>query len=257
GLAESVEEFLFKAQAASYEAIRPMFESFAVNRPLTTGLIQWMLNSAWPETYWQLYDWYLMPNGAFYGTRAASQPLNLSFNYADQTVYGVNDSRHDSEGLTATVRAFELSAKEIFNQTYRLTLPAAGAQPVVSLADLESPTAVWFLDLRVRDASGAEVARNFYWLSAKPDVLDYANNLWYVTPTKDFADFTSLNDLPEVELETSAIADNNEVAVHYISILPGESRELKVRFPAEDDVSDAMLMIKGWNVAEREVELGP
>ena len=213
GSSDSAEEFLFKAQAASYEAIRPMFESFAVNRPLTTGLIQWMLNSAWPETYWQLFDWYLMPNGAFYGTRAASQPLNLSFNYADKTVYGVNDSRFEGEGLTAVVRAFDLSAREIYNQSYEIDLPPAGAQPVVSFAGQEAPTPVWFLDLVLQDTSGAEVARNFYWLSTEPDVLDYENNLWFVTPTKEFADFTALDDLPEVELEVSASGNGSEVTV--------------------------------------------
>jgi len=287
GPSESVEEFLFKAQAANYEAIRPMFESFAVNRPLTTGLIQWMLNSAWPETYWQLYDWYLMPNGAFYGTRAASQPLNLSFNYADETVYAVNDSRGAEGGLTAVVRAFDLSAKEIFSQTFELELPPAGAQPVVSLADQESPTTVWFLDLRLHDTAGAEVARNFYWLSTEPDVLDYENNLWFVTPTREFADFTALDDLPEVELEVSASGDGPEVTVqlsnptdalaffielrvvdadgnsilpvlwddNYVSILPGESRELTARFPMVDDVSGATLVLEGWNVESIEVKL--
>jgi len=287
GSSDSAEEFLFKAQAASYEAIRPMFESFAVNRPLTTGLIQWMLNSAWPETYWQLYDWYLMPNGAFYGTRAASQPLNLSFNYADKTVYAVNDSRFEGEGLTAVVRAFDLSAREIYNQSYEIDLPPAGAQPVVSFAGQEAPTPVWFLDLVLQDTSGAEVARNFYWLSTEPDVLDYENNLWFVTPTKEFADFTALDDLPEVELEVSASGNGSEVTVqlsnsadalaffielrvvdedgnsilpvlwddNYVSILPGESRELTARFPAIDDVSGARLMVKGWNVAPIEANL--
>jgi exo-1,4-beta-D-glucosaminidase len=281
GPSGSVEQFLLKAQAASYEAIRPMFESFAVNRPLTTGLIQWMLNSAWPETYWQLYDWYLMPNGAFYGTRAASQPLNLSFNYADQKVYAVNDSRFAREGLTAVVRAFDLSATEISNQSYEIDLPPAGAQPLVSFAGQEPPTPVWFLDLRLNDASGVEVARNFYWLSTEPDVLDYDNNRWFVTPTKEFADFTALDDLPEVELEVSASGIGAAVTVqlanptdalaffvelrvvdgegnsilpvlwddNYVSILPGESRELTARFPGADDVSGARLIIQGWNVA--------
>ncbi len=288
GRSTSVEEFLIKAQVANYEAIRPMFESFAVNRPLTTGLIQWMLNSAWPETYWQLYDWYLMPNGAFYGTRVASQRLNLSFNYADETVYAVNDSQFASGGLTAVVRAFDLSAKEFYSKRYEIDLPPAGAQPLVSLADQESPTPVWFLDLRLRDTTEAEVARNFYWLSSKPDVLDYENNLWYVTPTRKFADFTALGDLPEVELEVSASANGPEVTVHlgnptealaffvelrvvdaegnsilpvlwsdnYVSILPGESRELTARFPTVDDVSDAALALQGWNVAAIEVGLG-
>jgi exo-1,4-beta-D-glucosaminidase len=287
GPSKSVEEFLVKAQAANYEAIRPMFESFAVNRPLTTGLIQWMLNSAWPETYWQLYDWYLMPNGAFYGTRAASQPLNLSFNYADKTVYAVNDSRFAGEGLTAVVRAFDLSAQEIYNQSYEIDLPPAGAQPVVSFAGQQAPTPVWFLDLRLNDGTGAEVARNFYWLSTEPDVLDYENNLWFVTPTKEFANFTALNDLPEVELEVAVTGDGSGVSVqlgnstdalaffvelrvvdaegnsilpvlwddNYVSILPGESRELTARFPGADDVSGARLMVEGWNVAPLEMNL--
>ena len=292
GPSDSVEEFLFKAQAANYEAIRPMFESFAVNRPLTTGLIQWMLNSAWPETYWQLYDWYLMPNGAFYGTRAACQPLSLAYNYDNQTVYAVNDSRFTSDGLTAVVRAFDLSAQEIYNQSYEINLPPAKAQPLVSLADQESPTPVWFLDLRLHDASGAEVARNFYWLSTEPDVLDYENNLWFVTPTKEFADFTALDNLLEVELDVSAEAsagDNGakvtvqlsnsseslaffvELRVvdaegssilpvlwddNYVSILPGESRELTARFPTAGDVTGAAVAVQGWNVRAVEVGLG-
>jgi exo-1,4-beta-D-glucosaminidase len=291
GPSDSVEEFLFKAQVANYEAIRPMFESFAVNRPLTTGLIQWMLNSAWPETYWQLYDWYLMPNGAFYGTRAASQPLNLSYNYADETVYAVNDSRFARDGLTGVVRAFDLAAQEIYNQSFELDLPPGGARPLVSLADLESPTPVWFLNLQLHGASGDEVARNFYWLSTEPDVLDYENNLWFVTPTKEFADFTALDDLPEVVLDVSgtmtdamegaevqvllsnpsdALAFFVELRVvdaggstilpvlwndNYVSILPGESRELTARLPTAGDVTGATLVLQGWNVAAVEVEL--
>jgi len=31
---------------------------------------------------------------------------------------------------------------------------------------------VYFLDLRLKAGDGAELARNFYWLSTKKDVLD-------------------------------------------------------------------------------------
>jgi len=291
GPSGSVEEFLFKAQAANYEAIRPMFESFAANRPLTTGVIQWMLNSAWPETYWQLYDWYLMPNGAFYGTRTACRPLSLAYGYDDHTVYAVNDSRFPKAGLTASVRAFDLSANEIFNRSFEIELPPASAQPLVSLADLDPATPVWFLDLVLRDDSGADLARNFYWLSIRPDVLDYENNHWLVTPTKSFADFTALADLPEVELEVSARMSSGDggagVTVQlsnpsdalaffielrvvdaggrsflpvlwddsYVSILPGESRELSARLPGVNDPTGAMLALQGWNVEAIEMGL--
>ena len=69
GTPQNVEEFAKKAQVLNYELMRPMFEAFSINRYKATGVIQWMLNSAWPEMYWQLYDSYLMPNGAYYGAR--------------------------------------------------------------------------------------------------------------------------------------------------------------------------------------------
>jgi exo-1,4-beta-D-glucosaminidase len=146
---------------------------------------------------------------------------------------------------------------------------------------------VWFLDLRLHDAAGDEIARNFYWLSTEPDVLDYENNLWYVTPTKGFADFTALDELPEVELEISATGSGDEVKVrlanpsdalaffielrvvdadgnsilpvlwddNYVSILPGESRELTARFLGEVDLSDVSLAVQGWNVGAVEIGL--
>jgi exo-1,4-beta-D-glucosaminidase len=67
GKPADIEELAMKAQWMNYEAIRPMFEAFVVNWPVATGVVQWQLNSAWPEFYWQLYDWYLMPTGAYFG----------------------------------------------------------------------------------------------------------------------------------------------------------------------------------------------
>src|SRR5690554_7461729 len=48
GESDDLETFLLKNQISSYEAIRPMFEAFAVNKFHSTGVVQWMYNSAWP-----------------------------------------------------------------------------------------------------------------------------------------------------------------------------------------------------------------
>ncbi len=74
GKPESVNDFVFKSQLLNYELMRPMFEAFQINQGKATGIIQWMLNSAWPEMYWQLYDSYLMPNAAYF---AAKKQMNL------------------------------------------------------------------------------------------------------------------------------------------------------------------------------------
>jgi exo-1,4-beta-D-glucosaminidase len=293
GPSASVEEFLAKAQVASYEAIRPMFEGFGVNRPLSTGVIQWMLNSAWPAMFWQLYDHYLMPSGAFYGTRAACQPYNLAFNYHDRAVYAVNDTLVGHEAAVATVRAFDLGAKEIQSETVTLDLKPNASQRLVSLADIDSPTPVWFLDLRLADASGTELGRNFYWLSTTQDVLDYEASEWFITPTKEYADFTALGELPEVvlDVEVELESDDNGTQIeielenpsdalaffvelqvvddedrsflpvlwedNYVSLLPGEKRELVARFPQTNDLSGAALKLAGWNVPETVVAVSP
>ncbi len=51
-----------------------------------------MYNSAWPKLWWQLYDYYLMPNGAFYGARKACEPLHLIYNYGTREVVAVNNT---------------------------------------------------------------------------------------------------------------------------------------------------------------------
>jgi len=98
-----------------------------------------------------------------------------------------------------------------------VAIDAGSSSLLMSLAHLEPPTPVWFLDLRLADREGREVGRNFYWLSTSEDVLDWEGSLWFVTPTKSFADFTALEQLPAVTLELAASierpAPGPEVAV--------------------------------------------
>ncbi|MBA3825793.1 MAG: hypothetical protein H0X24_18075, partial [Ktedonobacterales bacterium] len=51
--------FASMAQAEAYEAERAMFEAWGRKKyHNATGVIQWMLNDAWPGMYWNLYDYY-------------------------------------------------------------------------------------------------------------------------------------------------------------------------------------------------------
>ena len=49
GEPKDLKDLAAKAQLMNYEAIRPMFEAFQVNKPTATGVVQWMLNSPWPS----------------------------------------------------------------------------------------------------------------------------------------------------------------------------------------------------------------
>ena len=49
GPATGVEDYARKAQVMAYEGHRAMFEAFGRNKYTSTGVIQWMLNNAWPS----------------------------------------------------------------------------------------------------------------------------------------------------------------------------------------------------------------
>ena len=92
GEPQGFEDFMRKAHALDYDGTRAMYEAFRCNVPTATGIVQWMLNSAWPSMYWQLYDWYMVPTAGYFGTKKACEPVQLVFNYGDRCVWAVNDA---------------------------------------------------------------------------------------------------------------------------------------------------------------------
>ena len=84
------EDYARKAQVMAYEGHRAMFEAFGRNKYTSTGVIQWMLNNAWPGMIWHLYDYYLRPGGSYFGTKKACEPLHVQYSYDDRSVVVVN-----------------------------------------------------------------------------------------------------------------------------------------------------------------------
>lgn len=205
GKSDSVEEFAFKCQVSNYELMRPMFEAFVAHKPKSTGLIQWMLNSAWPELYWQLYDTYLQPNGSFYGVRKACNPIHAIYRYGFDDIYLANENLDGANNLTVKIRMFDIHSKEIFSDEWNGSIGPNISKFICKLPEIKNLTSVWFLDLRVFDEDNKEVDNSIYWLSKKKDELDYAAAKklpWpFYTPPKAYADFTALDKLPKVELD--------------------------------------------------------
>lgn len=286
GESKSVEEFAFKAQAANYEAMRAMFEAFGANQPKATGVVQWMLNGAWPKFYWQLYDTFLMPNGATYGARKGNQPLNVVYHCGEKAVYLVNDTRVDRKSVRVRARVYGADSKLISDQVFQVACPANQAHRVFAVKGLSDKHGVQFLDLRLEGADGQALADNFYWLSGKPDVLDEAKTTWFVTPNTSFADFSALGSLPPAQvdlkvekrvqmgkewewqvsltnateriaffLELQLVRDKNGEPIlpvlwsdNDLSLLPHERKTVTVRFAETDLQGDAAhLTLMGWN----------
>jgi exo-1,4-beta-D-glucosaminidase len=287
GESKSTEEFCYKAQVANYEAMRAMFEAFSVNKPKATGIVQWMLNSAWPEHYWQLYDYYLMPNGAFYGARTANRPLHIVYNYGNDKIYLTNDLTQKFENLEAEILVSDINGKELHKQMVACTAESNSSNEIYQLPALKNLSKVYFVSLSLKDKAKAQViSENFYWLSTQKDVLDFAKTDWYITPNSKFADFTSLRNLKKVKLdishdfvktekgyeltvniknpadvpalfiETSIKGKNSGKTVlpvfwsdNYVSVLPGHTKVLKANISLTDLGNDTPVFdYMGWNL---------
>jgi exo-1,4-beta-D-glucosaminidase len=269
----------------NYEGIRAMFEAYSHNKYSSTGVIQWMLNNAWPSMIWHLYDYYLRPGGGYFGARLAMEPLHPLYAYDDRSVWVVSSRYDDVKGLKLKTKIYNLDMTEKFSQESSVDAAGDSTNKVLTLPALPEASSVYFLVLRLQDSAGKVVGSNFYWLSTKSETLDWEKSNWFTTPTSAFADYTALSQLPKVTLKIGAHTEHlagesiTRVTVenpsktlafflrlkvnkgargeeilpviwedNYFSLLPGEKREVTATYRTALGGAKPDVEVSGWNV---------
>jgi exo-1,4-beta-D-glucosaminidase len=294
GPAKDLRDYAIKSQMMTYEGQRAMFEAYTGNRYTSTGVIQWMLNNAWPSLIWHLYDYYLMPAGGYFGTKKACEPIHVQYSYDDKSVVAVNTTYQPQKTLKLTAQVYDLNLAEKFSKVTEIDLAADSNFRAFSIPPINDLSATYFLKLTLQNSTGQIVSSNFYWLSTKDDVLDLKETKWYYTPVSSYADMTQLEKLPPVRLAVAGKAvrrGGEEIArvtisnpsrslaffVHlqikrgsserdvlpvvwqdnYISLLPGERREVTATYKVKDlGNAVAFLAVEGWNISPVKISLG-
>ena len=195
-----LEDFLHKADLVNYDGTRAMFESFRCNVPRATGIVQWMLNSARPGLYWQLYDYYFVPNASYYSVKKGNAPLQLVYDYAKRTVFAVNELL-DTRQLQASMSLYALDGTLIAERTQPVNVAPYSS---VKTFDIPSAEGVSFLFLTLKDCQGNVVARNEYALSSVADEYDWSTSDWYKTEFTRFAEYQSLAQLLKADVQIKA-----------------------------------------------------
>ena len=188
GKADNIDDFLRKANMVNYDGTKAMFEAFRYNSPKATALIQWMLNAARPSLYWQLYDYFLRPNAAFYGVRKACQPIQLIYNHLTHDVRAVN-STLEAIDITATMKVYGLSGNVLGYQKVMLTVPAMGSVKAFDPIELGEANGYLFLCCQ---HNGQTIAENEYSLTTADDVFDWPKSDWTGTPMLKHADLKGI-----------------------------------------------------------------
>jgi len=286
GKSDNVEDFAIKSQMQTYEGVRAMYEAYSRNKYQATGVIQWMLNNAWPSMIWHLYDYYLRPGGGYFGAKRAMESLHPIYGYDDHAIWLVSSQYTDAKGLKLTTKIYNLDATEKFSQENSVDAAADSTAKVFTLPDVSGLSNTYFLVLKLQDSNGRLVGSNFYWLSTKPEMIDWAKSTWWMTPTSSYADFTAISQLPKVKLKVTDRTERKgeEEITHvtienpsknlaffvrlkinkgskgeeilpvvwednYVSLLPGEKRELSATYHISELAgSKPAVEVNGWNV---------
>jgi exo-1,4-beta-D-glucosaminidase len=230
GTFKSLTDYVAKAQLDNYDNTRAQFEAFSAHMDAakpSTGVVYWMLNNAWPSLHWHLYDYFLNPAGAYFGAKKANEPLHIQYAYDTRAIVLVNHTSTDAHGLQADIRVRNLDGSVRY-QRHLKDIDLAGNR-TRSLATLPAPaglSSVYFVELELASAGGKPVSRNVYWLSTRPDQLDWAHSNWYLTPLTQYADLTALQSLPAATSEVHATLQRTgtENVVTVTLAVPASSR---------------------------------
>jgi exo-1,4-beta-D-glucosaminidase len=286
GEAKDLEDYVMKSQMQAYEGKRAMFEAYARNKYNSTGVIQWMLNNAWPGVYWNLYDYFLRTGGSYFGTKKACEPLHIQYSYDDRSVVAVNSFLREFKELKASVTVFNIDLTEKFSDEKTFNIPPDGVERVLTIPELQDLSNTHFVKLELKGKDGKILSSNFYWLSTTKEVFDWEKSYFWTTPMISYPDYTALQTLPEVELKLTSkvFVKNEEGLVHvkvgnltknlafgvnlklirgrggkefipvlwednYFPLLPGETREITGTYLGTNLEKEKPLVVAdGWNI---------
>lgn len=290
GKPENLKDYVRIAQAMTYNGERAMFEAYSRNKYTSTGVIQWMLNNAWPSNIWHLYDYYLDAGGGYYGTKKACEPLHVQYSYDDHSIVVVNSTYQASPRLVVAAKVYDFNLKKLFDKENDLIVDADASQRAISIPDdvFSTSSKVYFVDLTLKDVSGKTLSHNFYWVPSILTTFDWSETDYTHTPAIQHDDMTELMTLPktriaaqvstveygkllQVKLQNSSKALAFQVAVavrdghgkdivpvmwsdNYVELMPGEAQVLTARLPAHIP-DNADIVISGWNIPGQTLHL--
>jgi exo-1,4-beta-D-glucosaminidase len=283
---QSAADYERMAHTMEYDSERAMYEAYSKNKYTSTGVIQWMLNNAWPSMIWHLYDYFLDAGGGYFGAKKACEPLHIQYAYDDRAIDLVNSTYADAEALRAEVHVYGLAWNELYNAHAGVNAISDSSQRIFTIpaALYSGPERILFIDLSLTDASGRVVSHNFYWVPTTLATFDWEATDYTHTPASRHPNLTALAHLPAAQVDAHAELANSphgrEIRLHlanksnalafqlraavrtpsggliapvlwsdnWIELKPGESTTLTAQLPAAD-TNTPTVQVDGWNVA--------
>ncbi len=293
GPSDNIEDFAWKSQMFGGLAYRAIWEVWNANRfeygdRFSTGVLFWYHNSPNRQVCGRMWDWSLEPTAALYFSQNAHQPLHAQYDFLKNTVSVNNELVRAFPRVRVTARVLNMDMSEAYRKTVTLDVPADRFVKNVISVDLPTNLSpVHFIRLDLADSTGKPLAQTFYWRS------NHAYQPGRTMTGPEYEGFQDLNKLPTVALQSkvkqSSRDGRNTYSVdisnpskslafmvwlrlqdaatgkpirpafyddNFVSLLPGESRSIRIEYAGDIKPVGTKLVVDGWNIAPREYQNG-
>jgi len=279
GAAGTMEDFERKAQMLNYVDHRAIFEGF--NQHLfspNSGRMLWMTQPAWPSNNWQILSSDYDTQASFYGVKKACEPLHIQLDLSNYMVTAVNTTGDPAKGLRTKATVYAISGKELFTRDMPFDLPANEASPLfaLDLAPLFAQEQAVLVLLEMTDKNGATISRNVYWLAGEESGYRKLSAM----PAGQISLDTTAREVDGESTVDVVLSNRGTVPVlatkltlrnaatherilpayysdNYVSLLPGETLQVNIRYPASISGKKVSpeIGVRGWNIPESTTEV--
>jgi len=282
GAATTFEDFERKAQLMNYVSHRAIFEGFQAHLwTQNSGRLLWMTHPSWPSNSWQIYTSDYDTPAAYYAVAKACEPVHAQLDLPDFRLTVVNTTRAPKHSLRLRSRVVSLENRILLERVDRIDAPADDSVtlPPLALKRQMEKERVVLVELTLTDAKGTPLSRNTYWQSAADEdlirlsklpnqSLDLSANTVQDpsqaqrSPEGSVVRITLQNrgQTPALLAKVTLLNEASQRVLpayysdNYVTLLPGESRDIEATCPAEGSECKKV-SVAGWNVVPATVDV--
>ncbi len=269
GAATDLADFDRKAQMLNYVDHRAIFEG--MNAHLwspNSGRLLWMSQPAWPSTLWQVYSFDYDTQASYYGVMKACEPVHIQLDLSNNEIDAVNTTTTAFPAVTITADVFSVDNQLRMHQEKSFGLDADTMVNVtkLDLAPILATTEVVFVRLEMKDALGRLLSDNFYWLGARGASMRALNQLHAArvmatssveaqgTSKQMCVHLKNEGDSWALQVKLTLLNEKHHRILpayysdNYVSLAPGESREISIDYAPDRDDEHPQIALRGWNL---------
>lgn len=265
GAATSLEDLERKAQMLNYVDHRAIFEGMDQHLwSPNSGRMLWMTQPAWPSNVWQIFSHDYDTQASYYGVKKACEPLHVQLDLSNYDVAVVNTTTESHSGLGVSAKVYSLDNKLLFQHEEKKDVSSDATTQAfkLDLAPLFSHGVI-LVKLELRDAGGQLLSDNLYWLAASSAGYRQLNQLVAATVSVSPGSspgtirLENSGNVPALEIKLTLLDPTTGLRIlpvyysdNYVSLLPGESKEISLEMSSYSGRGSPNLSIRGWNLSQ-------